>query len=284
MVEGAAASHNLDASAFAAFGPLLAVCHDYAALTGCRFRERIFRSDAGEDVEPGVASSTPSALRTAALQAAPTVAEYAQRLQEGDEGLLETAERAYRLVMGESVRNGIIATLREFDLWPPRPSPPGVLENDCSWEDTSASLPEIAQRAYNDEARRGREGAFQALIGRAATASFLVDFASEVGGVKTPKLAETHQEMMQEFMSRLEEWQLSGGASAAQGGHARARRALLAGLGGDIETVRDLRAQVQERWSKNWESSAGTAANVAVAGLALVAGYAALRRAASGRR
>lgn len=195
---------------------------------------------------------------------------------------MEAVERASRLVMAESVRNGIAATCKELQIWPPPFAPPGVAEGDCAFEDTSAPLLAIAQRAYNEERRRQQEGALQPLRRRAATASFLADFAAEVG--VEPQLPDAYRSMLDEFMARVEEWVQTGSDAAADKGASllkaasRARQALLMGLG--LGAVADIaRHQVQARWSKNWESPAGTMANVAAVGLALVAGYAAMRRA-----
>ena len=45
--------------------------------------------------------------------------------------LLECIDVAYRLVLAEGVRSGIIATCQELSLWPPPPNP--HVEADDSW-------------------------------------------------------------------------------------------------------------------------------------------------------
>merc|ERR1712129_197171 len=68
-------------------------------------------------------------------------------------------ERAFSVVMEESVRNAMVSAFQRLDMWPPRPTPAGVCMEDCSYEDVSAPLAVVAQRAYNDELRRARDAA-----------------------------------------------------------------------------------------------------------------------------
>jgi len=265
----------LDLGSFPMFAPLLEACQDFAQLSGCRFATGTLR-----DMEAGKDTEMFAALR----KAAPVVSEFKRRLEIPEEDLRETVLRAYRLVMDESVRSGIIATCRELDMWPARPLM-GIRDDDCAFEDTSAPLPMIAQRAYNDEMRRQKEDAMQPLKKRAVTASFIVDFATEVG-VDVPPLSEKHKEMLQEFMSRVEEWvggQVSEAGPSSLG--ARAFKAFLAGIGRG-GAVASARQHVKGRWSQNWESTSGTLFNVATLGLALAAGAGALatmHRVAKGR-
>lgn len=252
----------LDLESFPVFVPLLEACQDYARLSGCRFPRgalQTFEELSGSEKE----------MLSARRKAAPLVIEFKARLKQQEQELLETVQRAYRLLMNESVRNAIVAMCRELDLWPPKPPPAGILADDCAYEDTSAPLPEIAQRAYNDEARRGREDVLQPLLKRATTASFIVDFATEVG-VEMPAQSQLHLSMLEEFMSRAEEWGPGPDARGQVGSSARARKALMGGLGSG-RAAESLRLQVKDRWSKNWESTGGTLLNVATVGLAMAA-------------
>jgi len=210
-------------------------------------------------------------------------------LRAGDEALLECLRGATRLVATEGVRSGIAASCRELGLWPPVPAPTGVAEDDCAYQDTTAPLPVIAQRAFNEESRRGRDALLQPLRRRAATASFLADFAGELG-VLMPALTESHQDMLREFMARVEEWSATSGGARGSGrsaggagaGAERARQALLTGLG--LGTLADeARKQVGARWVKNLETPVGLALNVATVGLAVAAGVAVLHRASRRR-
>lgn len=262
-----------DLESFPSLCPLLEACQDYGELSGCRFPRGVL-----PDFESTEIHENESALAAAKRKAAPVVNDFKDRLRSHDEELEATVLRALRLVMTESVRNGFAATCQELELWPPRPPPQGISDDDCAFEDTSASLPEIAQRLYNDEMRRRSEDVLRPLLKRAETASFIVDFATEVG-METPEVQESHQTMLQDFMARVEEWVGGQGQEEpAIGG--RARKAFLSGLGrgGGVE---GLRRQVKARWAKNWETHGGTLVNVAVAGVAVLAGVAALHRAAS---
>mmetsp|Transcript_42862 Transcript_42862/g.118508 ORF Transcript_42862/g.118508 Transcript_42862/m.118508 type:complete len:690 (-) Transcript_42862:77-2146(-) len=216
---------TLDVAAFPRFGPFLDACQDYAALSGSRFNTGSFRAlsttDSSDselelapqtngDVREERAGHTHTGARLAAkLRAEPQVNEFAQRLRSGDWALQEELERASRIVMAECVRNSVITTCRRLELWPPLPTPNGVAPGDCSYEDMSAPLDEIAQRAYNDEARRSNDevlGATGGLARRALTASYLIDFASEVG-VPLPRVPETFQNMFAELELRTQEWE-----------------------------------------------------------------------------
>lgn len=90
---------------------------------------------------------------------------------------------------------------QELALWPPKGVE--IPLDDCAFEDTTAPLPLIAQRAYNDERRR--DEALPTLRRKAATASFVTDFVADAG-VAVPPLAESYQVMLEEFMRRVEEW------------------------------------------------------------------------------
>jgi len=269
----------LDTDSFPAFAPLLEACQDYAQLSGCRFVRGALQEfeTCNSTLEDKLQGEKLSAMR----KAAPLVALFKHSLllprADGSGELRDTVARAYRLVMTESVRNGISATCREFDLWPPKPAPAGISDDDCAYEDTAAPLAVIAQRIYNDELRRSTEDAFKPLLRRAATASFIVDFATEVGA-DLPALSELHQQMLEEFMSRVAE--SSAGHHSEHGRSsigARARKAFLAGIGpgGGVE---GLRSHVEVRWAKNWESTGGTILNVAMVGVAMLAGAATMHR------
>eukprot|EP00440_Ansanella_granifera_P019458 gb/GFBE01021137.1/.p1 GENE.gb/GFBE01021137.1/~~gb/GFBE01021137.1/.p1 ORF type:complete len:274 (+),score=53.66 gb/GFBE01021137.1/:1-822(+) len=272
------AGSKLDSEAFAPFREFLEACQDYAELSGCRFLMRDFRDEA--------MGRQSSAMQAAAQKAADVVKTFSQRLLSEEEALRDCVERAHRFVMTESVRAGIVATCREVGLWPPAPRPTDVAEDDCAYQDTTSPLPVIAQRAYNDEACRQRDQLLQPLVRRATTASFIVDFATEVG-FPPPKLNDQHHEMLEEFMSRVEEWMAgrASGHNALTGSSASelARSALLKGLSHGGMAAESARQQVKTRWSKNWETPAGTVLNVAAAGLAIVAGFAAMKRASKPR-
>jgi hypothetical protein len=139
----------------------------------------------------------------AKLNAAPAIKAYGDRLASGEPSLVEELDKAYRIVVAESARNMMIATVKGLGLFPPSPPPCDVKPDDCAYEDVSAPLPMIAQRLYNDHLRRQHDVSGSAVRQqrRAMTAAFLVDFAHHAGA-KLPEQSETYQSLLQEFSSR----------------------------------------------------------------------------------
>mmetsp|Transcript_9995 Transcript_9995/g.19248 ORF Transcript_9995/g.19248 Transcript_9995/m.19248 type:complete len:610 (+) Transcript_9995:64-1893(+) len=213
-----------DAVTFPRFAPFLAATHDYRDLSGSRFRVASFDGlprAAGSSHDGGttngdaptseklLATKSSEARLEAKRLAEPAVREYANRLLQGEVELLEEMERASRIVMAECVRNAVLAACRRLDLWPPLPPPAGVEASDCTYEDMSASMDVIAQRMYNDQTRRLRGEAFgscDSLACRALTASYLVDFAHEVGA-PMPPVSQTYSTMLEDLELRVAEWE-----------------------------------------------------------------------------
>eukprot|EP00427_Karlodinium_veneficum_P019602 CAMPEP_0169128214 /NCGR_PEP_ID=MMETSP1015-20121227/36439_1 /TAXON_ID=342587 /ORGANISM="Karlodinium micrum, Strain CCMP2283" /LENGTH=282 /DNA_ID=CAMNT_0009192083 /DNA_START=17 /DNA_END=865 /DNA_ORIENTATION=+ len=202
---------------FKNFAPLLEASQDYASQTGFRFRESSF--DGLDDItktcakmvvaggrigEMSVTQDASESLHLAAkINAVPAMKCFSERLSNSDPPLIEELEKAFRIVVAESARSMMIATVKGLGIFPPKPAPDGIDDDDCSYEDVSAPLPVIAQRLFNDEARRFRDeaGSAERLQRRAMTAAFLVDFAY-FSGVTLPEPAETYQSLLQEFSAR----------------------------------------------------------------------------------
>lgn len=201
----------MDVRAFRHFAPLLAASQAYARRSGCRFRGGDFPGAGLKNGGAGEDGNSPSSGAWAAVE--PVAAAFAARLRAGEAGLLEEVERAHRRAMVESVRNAMAAAVIQHELWPPAHPPPQVKHDDCTYEDVSAPFEVIAQRLYNDEARRLHSAValnhrpcacpqrFQAM-----TACFLVDFASEVGAA-LPGISETLTMMLQDFAARATEYE-----------------------------------------------------------------------------
>lgn len=209
---------TLDEEAFPCFAPLLSACQAYASHSGCRFRSSDFSDLPGKDSpqantceapEDDVEEAAACHRLAARLHAAPMVACFADRLKDGELELVEEMSRAYDVVMSESVRNAMVAAFRELDLWPPVPAPAGIPEADCNFEDLSAPIPVIAQRAYNDEVRRRREDSnFGTIFRRATTASYLVDFIYETGvHWAVASSSDHHLSLLHLFGERVEQWE-----------------------------------------------------------------------------
>jgi hypothetical protein len=119
--------------------------------------------------------------------------------------------KACDVVMAESVRNAMISTCKELELFPPPPAlmkGPVVNEDDCAYEDCTAPLPVIAQRLYNDSEQRLLYGECE---GRAKqktlllTAFFITDFIEHIG-IATPPLSPTARSMLSDFATSVAEW------------------------------------------------------------------------------
>mmetsp|Transcript_83651 Transcript_83651/g.132217 ORF Transcript_83651/g.132217 Transcript_83651/m.132217 type:complete len:392 (-) Transcript_83651:233-1408(-) len=201
----------LDERAFPCFAELLAASQAYASHSGCRFRSIDFAdvTDEAEDNE--------CRIKAAKARASPIIRDFTARLTAGEQRLKEEMGRAFDVVMMEGVRNAMVAAFREVDLWPP-PENSGVDEGDCDFEDLSAPIPIIAQRAYNDEIHRNRDAAsgggagFGHFFRRATTASYLVDFAHEVNApLQISASSSRHVTMLQEFGKNLEQWEREQG-------------------------------------------------------------------------
>lgn len=204
-----------EAPSFEPFQPLLEACKNYIQLSGSRFRSRSFdgidaSATGDEDRIPVVSearSRDPGPRLAAKLKAAPAVAEFTARLQGGDELLHEELRKVHQLVASESLRNVLIGVCREHGIFPPSPCPEGVDEQDCAYEDTSASPPVRAQRLYNSEVQRlqdvqnGIDGAKQ----RAKKAAFLLEFAEGVG-VVLPSMPDWCCEQLEDFQGSVSAW------------------------------------------------------------------------------
>jgi hypothetical protein len=196
----------LDEEAFPAFATFLAASQDYAKLTGCRFSLASFEGiefpeTAALPVVSEARARDTGALLGAKLRALPVVNSTREKLQMESPELEKELAQAFEVVMQESTRNAMIARCKELELFPPSPAPSDVEDTDCSWDDVCAPLASIAQRLYNDEVRRLREsvGGVNPLQRRAKTASYIVEFADEVG-IKLPeKMPEDYLEMLRKF-------------------------------------------------------------------------------------
>jgi len=206
-VEGGA---MLDEAAFPCFAQLLSASQAYASQSGCRFRGSDFYDLPRDE---GSVEATACPRLAAKQQAAPTVAHFAARLRSCDQELVEEMDGAYEVVMNESIRNAMVAGFRELGLWPPVPTPPGIADCDCNFEEMSAPIPVIAQRAYNDERQRRQDAALGggSAVGRslrhATTASYLVDFGYESGmNLPSASSGSRHVSLLQAFGDRVDQW------------------------------------------------------------------------------
>jgi len=246
LEDGNESSIHISAIArFPHFAELLEASQDYAKLSGFRFRSRSFdgipestgNNEAVQELGEQRFGDSGTWL-LAKLLAAPAVQSYTSRLQAGEPALLEELERCSRIVFAESVRNIMIVSLRGMQMWPPQQAVEGVDEDDCAYQDTSATLPVIAQRLYNAE--KGREDAGDHEKEVAKLAFYIVEFAEQVG-VELPAMPQTFDMMLQEFVLRMREW--GEAACELESVHS----ALLSSLDGS-DVAESLRANLAQQW------------------------------------
>jgi len=250
MAANSPAEQTLDETAFQHFAPLLAASQRYAKLGGCRFRSASFDGITHDDCDDPVVGSAryhDSGARLAAkIQAAPAVNDFKVRLCAGDLGLTREMEHAHSIVMRESIRNVMISTFKALDIFPPAELAPHVDNGGgCNYEDMSATLPLIAHRLYNDQARRecNAIGEHSWVQQQANTAAFLVDFASE-SDVRLPPMPQMQQEILRDFAQRTDEFTQ---AIADQSHHKL--ETLLEGMGAGTAAYL-LQQEVQQWWTK----------------------------------
>lgn len=192
--------------AFPLYAPLLAACQDYARLTGWRFRDGWLAKPQTLRWRLSGLLSSADTICLAQRRAQPTVQAFASSVSASEPALLAEMDRAFAILWSETLRNTMRAVFIERGMWPPSP-PPDVAENDGAYRDMEAPVPKIAQRLWNDETRRvlsEGKGASEDAIAR--TASFLCDFAHEIG-LSGPAASEAALVAdMAGFHSRIEEW------------------------------------------------------------------------------
>ena len=123
----------------------------------------------------------------------------AGRLRGSDPDLLGELRSALRVLGGEAARNAMISTFQSLDMWPPSSD---IRADDYNYQDLSAPLLVVAQRLYNDHARRASLTVDRCKR-RAVTACFVVDFAKEAG-VELPSPTDGNEllEQIQRLISR----------------------------------------------------------------------------------
>ena len=208
--------HRLDGEAFPSFASLLEACDDYAGHSGCRFILQHFVGilDDMTEQDPGalrVAGSARSSdsgpLLAAKLAAAPETRRVAGLLRDGDSSLVKEVNLANQVIAEESLHNAMSATFKALDLWPPSP-PSGVSRDDCAYRDFTAPLPVIAQRTYNEKARRLADmvGSKERAQRIGQTASFILDFAKETCDLAPTPLQE-EQRLLERFTDMVAAYQ-----------------------------------------------------------------------------
>lgn len=194
---------NLGEEVFPCFAPFLVAAQVHARQSGFRFS--IVRSC---ETESGIDPDVIAAWRERVQAAADAVTHGEATVEQAS--LMAEFQKACDVIVAESVRNAMINTCKELELFPPPPLAKelAVDEKDCAYEDCTAPLPVIAQRLYNDSEQRllyGEcEGRAQQKI-QLLTSLFITDFAEDAH-VATPPLSPTAQSMLSDFAASVADW------------------------------------------------------------------------------
>lgn len=184
-----------DKELFPAFAPLLSACEAYACHTGYRFDMGSFdglcleptatcADVAGTLLLPVISTrraTEPGPVIAAKLRALPAVRDFTRRLRAGEAPLAREAEAAAQAVEAESLRNAMIATLSELEMWPPAEGVLDLRHGRADYLDLSVPLPVVAQRLYEDSLQRLADVQSGCVVERARrkalTSAFIADFA-----------------------------------------------------------------------------------------------------------
>jgi hypothetical protein len=224
---------DFDLESFPGFRGFLVATSGYAKSTGYRFRM--------VDLEAGG-------------EAADVVASFAERVKRLDPELEFDIARASKIAEQEGIRNVMISTCKELNLWPPASAD---RLDSMAFTDTSEPLDTIAWALYNHE--KSLQGDLRETHDRQChTASFIVDFVHACGQpIETSKAG---TKLLLEFLERAKEWTCNDTWQRKS-----LRQVVISRLNefADERFVQDV-----ETWlDRHWEA-------VAVGGIALVAGFA----------
>eukprot|EP00397_Hematodinium_sp_SG-2012_P041161 GEMP01045270.1.p1 GENE.GEMP01045270.1~~GEMP01045270.1.p1 ORF type:complete len:273 (+),score=65.21 GEMP01045270.1:92-910(+) len=202
---------QVDPSLFPAFQPLLEKLGPYGQLSGARFRGRSFDElPEAFEVVGGQQDAALAQRLNAKLESVEDVNIFTARLRAKDPALMEEFYRASRLVMQESVRQAVMATLKELGLWPAEGTE--VDREDIGWEDMSTNIHQVTTRCYNYEMLTSSDPRYQNLKALYTTGSFLVDFAAHALKDTAPKVLEqdsTSQLVMRDFIELVKRYEQS---------------------------------------------------------------------------
>ena len=192
----------------------------------------------------------------------PVVDQYLQKVKARDPLLLQDIARAHKVSEQEGIRNVMISTCKELDLWPPCGE--DRLQS-IAYTDVSEPLDHIAWALFNydksiDEIRSNHES-------QCRTASFIVDFAHAAG--ERTEMSKAGSELLIRFLQRAKEWTDS---------HNLKRPSLRRTVIDKIAEFADdaFIAEIDAWLDRHWEA-------VAVGAIALVAGFALAALAFGGR-
>ena len=163
----------MDFISFLSFNEFLKATEDYARRSGFRFR----------------LSEVPD---SATLIVTNTIS----KVQSGE--CAQDLVRAHKITEQEGIRNVMISTCKELDLWPP--STPDRLDS-IAYTDVSEPLDTIAWALYNYDQNLKESLNYEE---QRRTASYLVDFAHAIG--QPVEMSKPGSQMLLQFLERAHEW------------------------------------------------------------------------------
>jgi hypothetical protein len=228
----------LDTRSFPSFKPFLEATYSYALQKGFRFKLIDWSVDCNNrDI----------------------VDNYIALVREGEEAVLQDVARAAKIAEQGGLRNVMIATCKELELWPP--SSPDRLQS-VAYTDMSEPMESIAWALYNyekilDESKAVRQS--HDIL--AQTASYIVDFAQAAG--ERMEISPSGSQMLMGFLERAKEY-----TDTHRGKRASVKRTILERLGdfADESYISDI-----EVWLDRHYEAVAVGTIALVAGLALAA-------------
>ncbi len=220
---------NMDFDSFPTFREFLEATQDYGRTSGYRFR----------------IGDVPEASRS-------VVSKYIARIRSGEGGIAEDLMRAQKICEQEGIRNVMISTCKELNLWPPKS--PDRLQS-MAYTDMSEPLETIAWALFNYDKSLKEIPNHE---NQRRTASYLVDFAHAVD--QPIEISKAGSQLLLQFLERAKEWTDSHKVKRGN-----LREVILQKLNefADPTFIREI-----ESWfDQHWEA-------IAVGGIALVAGFA----------
>ena len=230
----------LDTRSFPAFKRFLEATENYAVQSGYRFRAADFHKESPE-------------VSTELIK---VVQEFMTLVKEGDESILQEISRASKIAEQEGLRNVMIATCKELQLWPPK-TPDNI--QSVAYTDMTEPLESIAWALYNYENSLDESSTVRHMHdSQCRTASYIVDFAHSIG--ESAEISKAGSVLLLEFLQRAKEYTESNREQRIS-----LRQAITQKLKefADEEFIQEI-----DSWfDKHWEA-------VAVGTIALVAGFA----------
>lgn len=231
---------KFDSETFPSFTEFLKGTENYAESTAFRFRPSDF--PAGNET---------------------VVSEYTRLIKAEDSNIMKDVEKATRVCEQESLRNVMMTTCKELDLWPPKTE--DRLQS-MAFTDMTEPLETIAWALFNYESNlEASSPEFKETRNKLyRTASYIVDFAHLAAGSHggSKELSTSGSNLILAFLARVKEWTV---ANKQQDASMCIRKTIITRLNEFVD-ARSLK-EIDQWFDDHWES-------VTVGGIAFLAGLA----------